>query len=572
MLLTAGLLFGMVLSMPRSANADTPEVIAARDGVLCVSLYGTFPRTGTEVQIASGSGFLISEETFVTCAHVVRPWGDANPYEFADMKIKVHVLADVTVDATIVEHAYSASMDIAVLRLSQEIGNRVPLQLADSDKLTPTTPVWALGFPAIVNEFDQFNINSFTPADVTISAGAISKLAILFDNNNYVQHSADISGGNSGGPLVNEAGAVVGINSLYATASLGDGTRYSSAVNGLKQMLESLKIPYDPAPATPSPSVSSSSSSSSQSGELTPSDKTELDRLITEYSTLASDLSGYTDESASRFTSALDAARAVSSDPEATSTQINDARSNLNNARNALAEKPTLPLALIIGIAGAVVVVIIVIVILIMRSRKKKKVPVPVPGAAAAPALQLGASQAGQGSQPLFSPTSFPDSGSTTSIGTTSMAPSAYQPPTSAMAPAAYQPAPNSFDVAGGGETTVLNPSVGETSLLGAGGSHAGAATAMLRRVSNGEKVRIDRQDFTIGKERRKVNYVIPDNGSVSRQHARITQRNGQFFITDLGATNFTFVNDKKIASNTETAIQPGDVIKLSDEEFVFEG
>jgi pSer/pThr/pTyr-binding forkhead associated (FHA) protein len=132
--------------------------------------------------------------------------------------------------------------------------------------------------------------------------------------------------------------------------------------------------------------------------------------------------------------------------------------------------------------------------------------------------------------------------------------------------PPVYAPPTAGFDTAGSGETTVLNPAVGETSLLGGGQS-----TASLRRTSNGEKVRIDRGEFTIGKERSKVNYVIPDNGTISRQHAKITQRGGQFFVTDLRATNFTFVNDKKIAPGTEVPLSNGDRIRLADEEFILE-
>jgi pSer/pThr/pTyr-binding forkhead associated (FHA) protein len=121
------------------------------------------------------------------------------------------------------------------------------------------------------------------------------------------------------------------------------------------------------------------------------------------------------------------------------------------------------------------------------------------------------------------------------------------------------------FDASGSGDTTVLNPSVGETSLLGG----AQSAASLLRK-SNNENIRVNKQEFVIGKERSKVNYYIPDNSTISRKHAKITMQDGQYYITDLNTTNYTYINGKKIPTNTETPIHTGDIIKLSDEEFEF--
>jgi hypothetical protein len=52
------------------------------------------------------------------------------------------------------------------------------------------------------------------------------------------------------------------------------------------------------------------------------------------------------------------------------------------------------------------------------------------------------------------------------------------------------------------------------------------------------------------------------DEGGVSRRHARITLDGGDYYIEDLNSTNFTFVNQQKLAPNTRQAIKDGDEIR----------
>lgn len=53
------------------------------------------------------------------------------------------------------------------------------------------------------------------------------------------------------------------------------------------------------------------------------------------------------------------------------------------------------------------------------------------------------------------------------------------------------------------------------------------------------------------------------EEGGVSRRHAQITRRDGQFFIEDLNSVNYTFVNKRKIAVGAAHALRDGDEIRL---------
>ena len=131
--------------------------------------------------------------------------------------------------------------------------------------------------------------------------------------------------------------------------------------------------------------------------------------------------------------------------------------------------------------------------------------------------------------------------------------------PTPAPAPAPT-PMPE-----GAGETTLLDSGAGETTLLG-----GGASAAYLIRKKNGEKVMINLQNFKIGKERRKVNYCVADNTTVSRLHCEIVKKGADYYVVDLGSANYTYVNGVQISPHKETLLSDRSVLKLSDEEFEF--
>ena len=117
----------------------------------------------------------------------------------------------------------------------------------------------------------------------------------------------------------------------------------------------------------------------------------------------------------------------------------------------------------------------------------------------------------------------------------------------------------------GAGETTLLDAGAGETTLLS-----GAAGGAYLIRKKNGEKIAITSQNFAIGKERRRVNYCISDNTSVSRYHAVITKKGSDYYVADEKSSNFTFVNGVQLSPYQETLLTDKSILKLSDEEFEF--
>jgi pSer/pThr/pTyr-binding forkhead associated (FHA) protein len=92
-----------------------------------------------------------------------------------------------------------------------------------------------------------------------------------------------------------------------------------------------------------------------------------------------------------------------------------------------------------------------------------------------------------------------------------------------------------------------------------------------LIRLKNNEKIKIEGQEFIIGKKQGLVNYCISDNPTISRIHAKIVNRNGKYYILDMGSTNHTYVNGSQSPANTEIPLVNGTKIRMSNEEFLFQ-
>lgn len=120
------------------------------------------------------------------------------------------------------------------------------------------------------------------------------------------------------------------------------------------------------------------------------------------------------------------------------------------------------------------------------------------------------------------------------------------------------------------GETTILGGGgIGETTVLGVSAMNV-EAKPFLIRTKNNEKIPLDKPVFRIGKEKSYVDYFIGDNTAISRSHANIVSRDGEYFVVDTNSTNHTYLNGTMLASNVETKITSGAKIRLANEDFEF--
>lgn len=95
-------------------------------------------------------------------------------------------------------------------------------------------------------------------------------------------------------------------------------------------------------------------------------------------------------------------------------------------------------------------------------------------------------------------------------------------------------------------------------------------APTLVRTLTN-EIIRIDKPVFRIGKEEDCVDYIVTNNIAISRSHADIICRSGKYFVFDLRSKNKSYINNRVLPAEQEVEIMNGDVLKLADEEFLFQ-
>lgn len=120
------------------------------------------------------------------------------------------------------------------------------------------------------------------------------------------------------------------------------------------------------------------------------------------------------------------------------------------------------------------------------------------------------------------------------------------------------------------GETSVLNSDIGQTTVLGSNAEETEKTSAFLIQKKNGNRIKVDKLLFRIGKEKSFVDYWVSDNTAVSRSHADILNHEGNYYIRDNNSTNHTYLNGTMLTSNQEYSLKNGDQIVLGNEAFEF--
>lgn len=208
----------------------TPEEIYAANLGAAVGVNGdvTTNAWGYTVRNAvSGSGFVISSNA--TSSYIVTNYHVINNVQ----DIKVFFANGDSYDATLV--GGEEDNDIAVLRI--EVGNLQTVTLGDSDALNVGENVYAIGNP--LGELTFTFTGGYVSAkdrSVTMSDGTVM---------NMLQTDTAINSGNSGGPLFNEYGQVIGIVSAKLSSSSSseasvEGLGFAIPINDVRDMITSI--------------------------------------------------------------------------------------------------------------------------------------------------------------------------------------------------------------------------------------------------------------------------------------------------------------------------------------------
>jgi S1-C subfamily serine protease len=189
----------------RSTKALTPEAIYRHDGpgvvqITATSITQSAFLPATQTSKSQGSGFVLDRAGhIITNFHVIQ----------GAQKVQVSFSGQDQLPATVV--GKDRSTDLAVLKIDAHARALTPLPLGDSDGVRVGDPVYAIGNP--------FGLTR------TLTTGVVSAVQrqIFAPNgvpiDSAIQTDAAINHGNSGGPLIDAAGRVIGVTSQIQTGS-----------------------------------------------------------------------------------------------------------------------------------------------------------------------------------------------------------------------------------------------------------------------------------------------------------------------------------------------------------------
>lgn len=277
------------------AESTVKDVEEAANGVLQINCV-YIDDDGNSHLIKGGTGFLVggteenSQQYLITSTQAIIPDKETKRAALKSFGVKkdeidqrldkiayeVVVVKEMTISASLYQK--SDELNLAVFSLGEKLSNRTALSIYTSDdgyvKDLPykkTGTVYSIGFPDSI----AYNNNPtyYNKDDIVLSAGKIVNIHSLNDNF-IITHDAEVGPNNCGGPLVDEAGNVIGMNVL-----MKDGI-YSVAIDSteLVNVLDSFGIEYNkltPSSMKPEEEAVAGESATTASSDSSVSSQTE---------------------------------------------------------------------------------------------------------------------------------------------------------------------------------------------------------------------------------------------------------------------------------------------------------
>ncbi|WP_232843005.1 S1C family serine protease [Allopontixanthobacter confluentis] len=208
--------------LPRPAHADPADISAAARGVVRVVIIGT---DGRDVfPVSHGSGFAISPTRIVTNAHVVR---EAQQ----DDTMRIGIVpsdGDGAAFARII--AISPRNDLALVEIVGTTLRLPPLTISGADD-QDGAEVSAVGYPMNVDRAQGLSLNDIFESQPAVKSRGFLSGARPSRQFDTILHTAPIARGNSGGPLLDSCGRVLGVNSFGADSDGSDAEFYFAVSN-----------------------------------------------------------------------------------------------------------------------------------------------------------------------------------------------------------------------------------------------------------------------------------------------------------------------------------------------------
>jgi S1-C subfamily serine protease len=222
---------------PLAGNDFDPAEIYRRRAsgvVTIIALFGAHTQNGSG-DAAQGSGFVVSRNGYVlTNSHVITTAGEDPPGQTPDAAgtVFVEFRDGDRVPAKIV--GWDVYDDVGLLKVDPGDHGLSPVPLGDSGAVVVGEPVAAIGSPF-------GNETSLSVGVVAATERSIESLTSSYDLVDAIQTDAPINRGNSGGPMFDARGRVIGINAqIRSESGNAEGVGFAVPINSAKRSMEQL--------------------------------------------------------------------------------------------------------------------------------------------------------------------------------------------------------------------------------------------------------------------------------------------------------------------------------------------
>jgi 2-alkenal reductase len=217
---------------PLPGNGFDPAKLYRERAAGVVTIYAFFGNESVATSAAQGSGFVVSPKGYIlTSSHVITTAGDSNSprpaahvyVEFADRdRVGAHVVGWDVFD------------DVGLLKVDPKENPVAAVPLGDSSAVAVGEPVAAIGAPF-------GNTDSLATGVVSAIHRSINSLTSSFSVPDAIQTDAPINHGNSGGPLFDARGRVIGINAqIRSDSGNAEGVGFAVPINAARRSMEQL--------------------------------------------------------------------------------------------------------------------------------------------------------------------------------------------------------------------------------------------------------------------------------------------------------------------------------------------